>query len=685
MKKNYILMSGLVFGSLIGFAQNLTTNQQILDNEVKANFSSTPLKMDPDLMKKSKFNSKAFGDTLFYEPFANSIPTGWTVVNNNANNFQWVWNNTYQAGQFSQNTPAIASTTTADGFMVLTGDFFNTPIPPGGAVAMDTYFESPAITITPTPGVWVTYQQSLRYCCSSANRLVLQVSNDNFLTFQEFDATNDIAVNAATGTVDNVINISSVAANQPSIKIRFLSEGNSHYYWMIDDFAVIEGPANDLELTSPYMEFNEANHTYYPFYGSIPYDLFPPLPFFGIIKNNGYNVQTGVRLAADVSHTADPAGNPGQGLQYSVSTLANPSIVLPDSSYSVLTGTPRFVPTVLGDFQVDFLATGDSVDENLGNEDAIAIFSVTDTLFARDDNGFGGGTGPGSYVDGSGTPGGTAVGDRFATTYIVESRTGNGGTTKVPTSITYRVSADPTNIGVEIVPKIWAFDDDSLFVNGVFSVDRAVGAEVASSFIPYTVTANDTNTFITLPLDNGPAVFNGMDSGMYIVGWETTSIAGGTDFQVLNDGSSAARQSPVTSFVYFGHNPGWGWVAVNPGIRLNMGNLPVSTGLKSSVNSDVTFNVSPNPNNGLFKLNVTSKNQVAYNLNISIPAMTSFPLPPLSRSLPLSPKTQSSPSPPSRMSIPRPPYRMSLPAPPSANRGVLTLLVAKKTSFPSSK
>ena len=45
------------------------------------------------------------------------------------------------------------------------------------------------------------------------------------------------------GTVSNVINISTAAANSASVKIRFLSEGNSHYYWMIDDFAVIEGPA----------------------------------------------------------------------------------------------------------------------------------------------------------------------------------------------------------------------------------------------------------------------------------------------------------------------------------------------------------------------------------------------------------------------------------------------------------
>lgn len=615
----------MILASSLGFAQD-RGSQQIIESEVLMAPTSKVLKTDPDLMKKAKFNTKVFGDTLFYEDFNGGIPAGWSVFNNNANNNVWEWNTVYQNGQFSATQTAIASTTGGNGFMSLPADNYNTPIPTTGAVAMDTYFESENYTFTaPVPGVWITYQQSLRYCCSGNNRLVLQVSSDNFATSPgaagtntfEYDATNDIAVNAASGTVTNVINISSAAANQDSIRFRFISEGNSHYFWMIDDIAVIEGPANDLELTSPYMEFNETNYVYYPFYGQIPYDLFPPLPFFGNIKNNGHQTQTGVRLEADVNHLNYPNGQPGLGLQYSVSTLVTPSTIDPDSTFPVLTGNPRFVPTVLGDFQVDFLATSDSVDENLGNETATAFFSTSDTIFARDDNGFGGGTGPASYVDGAtGTPGGTAVGDRFGTMYIVESRTGNGGSAKIPTSITFGVSDDIRNIGVEIVPKIWEYDEDSLATAGV---DGAFGAEVASSFIPYTVTQADTSSFLTLPLDNGSAVFNGLDSGQYVVGWEVTSIAGGTTFEVFNDASSAALQVPVSAFLYFGHAPGWGWVSVNPVIRLNMANLPISpiaTGLSNATDNNVEFAVSPNPNSGLFKITVSTKVATEYNLNV---------------------------------------------------------------------
>ena len=578
---------------------------------------------DAGFLKKTKLNPKAFGDTLLYEDFAGGLPAGWTIVNNNANNFQWEWNTVYQQGQFSTTRTEIKSTTAANGFMSLPSDFYNTPTPTTGRVTMDTYFQTDTITITPRQAVWITYQQYVRYCCSSSNRLVMQVSTDNFITFTEYDAINGLAVNAgntsnAVGGTTNVINISTAVANASQFKVRFLAVHSGRYFWMIDDFAVIEGVENDLELSDPYMEFNEANYSYYPFYGQVPYDLFPPLPFFGRIYNNGSNTLTNVRLEAAVTHDSTPSGTAGLGLVYTGSNNTNPSTMVSgtvsDSVVPVLTNNPRFVPTALGDFTVEFFATSDSVDGNLGNESAIATFSTSDTVFARDDNGFGGGTGPSGYVR-SGQTGGTAAGDRFGTMYIVESRTGNGGSTKIPTSVTFYVNDDTRNIGAEVVPKMWAFNDDSLFINGgSFSTDRAFGAEVASSFVPYTVTAADTNSFVTIPFDNGSAFLNGLDSGQYVVGWESPSVTGGTTFIVANDATSAALQSSVTSFVYMGHDPGWGWVAVNPVIRLNMGNLLVSS-IEKNV-SNTSFEIFPNPNKGEFKLIATTSKEVSYNLEV---------------------------------------------------------------------
>jgi hypothetical protein len=624
MKKNYTLLTGLVLASSFTFAQDRMSKERIAEFEVPAALTSEARSVDPDLLKAPKFNSKSFGDTLYSQDFAGGLPAGWSVVNNNPNNFQWVWNTVYQNGQFSAATNIITSTSAANGFMVMTGDFFNTPIPGPGAVAMDSYFESDAIDLTKGGtvlggfgSVWVTYQQALRYCCSSANRLVLQASTDNFITFQEYDATNAIPVNSATGTVSNVINISTAAANAGSVKIRFVSEGNSHYYWMIDDFAIVEGPSNDMEIRDPYLEFN-FDYVYNPFYGQTPYDLFPALPLSALVYNNGSNDATGVTLEGEIFHTADPSGGPGIGSVYA--TASTPVSLLSgttrDTADYTVTNSPRFVPLLLGEFRTDMILTSDSVDENLGNESYSQTFTTSDTVFARDDNGYGGGTGPGSYVRG-GQTGGQVPGDAFGTMYIVESRTGSNQITKVPTSITFAVSDDPANIGVEIIPTVWRYEEDSLFAPASGTIAAAFsGGVVATSFIPYTILSTDTNTLLTLPLDNGSGVFNGLDSGQYIVGWTVSNTNGGNSFEVYEDESSGVFQDAVTSFIDLAHSPGWGWVSAFPVIRLNMANLPLSNRVQNSIASSTEFSVNPNPNNGLFTVNISTKQAVTYNLNV---------------------------------------------------------------------
>ena len=611
MKKEHILLSSFLLCSILGFAQN-KIKQKTTIPQVRAAITSSPKTIDPDFLKAAKFNSKAFGDTLFYDDFDS---LRWSIVNNNPNNFLWRWDTVYSNGQFSNANNIITSTTAANGFMVLPADFYNTPIAMSG-LPMDTYFESDSIDLTKSgtsPGgfcsVWVSYQQTLRYCCSGANRLVLQVSSDNFVTFQEYDASNSLAVNAASGTFTNIINISSAAAFTPNIKVRFLAEGMSHYYWMIDDFAIIEGPNNDLELITPYVEFNY-DYAYNPFYGQIPYDLMTPLRLSGSNYNNGCNTLTGVQLKGNFIHVADELGNPGVGSVFNSSST--PDTVNPGATYTSVTNAPHFTATLLGEFRVDLISDSDSLDENPGNEIYSQSFSTSDTILARDDDGYGGGTGPGSYVRNNQT-GGTIVGDKFGTMYVVESRTGNGGTRKIPTSITFAVSIDSSNIGVEIVPKIWEYDEDSL-LGPTGTIAAAFGGEVASTFIPYTI--QTVGTLLTIPLDNGPAVLNGLDSGQYVVGWEVTNTNGGNSFEVQADASSGAFQDNVTCFIDLAHSPGWGWVDANPVIRLNMGNLPIPTSLKNEVDSNTTLSIQPNPSNGEFNLKFETSEKSTFQLNV---------------------------------------------------------------------
>jgi hypothetical protein len=138
---------------------------------------------------------------------------------------------------------------------------------------------------------------------------------------------------------------------------------------------------------------------------------------------------------------------------------------------------------------------------------------------------------------------------------------------------------------------------------------------VASSLIPYTILSADTNTLLTLLLDNGPAVFNGLDSGQYVVGWEVTNTNGGNSFEVYEDASSGRFQSPATCFIDLAHQPGWGWVDANPVIRLNMGNL-LYTSLRSEADSNMNISVQPNPSNGEFSLTFQTNEKTTFQLTI---------------------------------------------------------------------
>ena len=115
------------------------------------------------LFQYSQVRSQATppGTVIFSEDFNGSLPTTWSVVNNNPNNFQWIWETQYRPGQYSTCSDKIASTTTGNGFMLLPMDFYNTPsLMP---VTMDTYIETPAITIpSNAPFVLFRFQQFMR-------------------------------------------------------------------------------------------------------------------------------------------------------------------------------------------------------------------------------------------------------------------------------------------------------------------------------------------------------------------------------------------------------------------------------------------------------------------------------------------------------------------------------------------
>ena len=119
--------------------------------------------------------------------------------------------------------------------------------------------------------------------------------------------------------------------------------------------------------------------------------------------------------------------------------------------------------------------------------------------------------------------------------------------------------------------------------------------------------------WITLPIFP-PAV---IESGkQYAVGWEQTGGAtSGAEFTCARDVGVEARQPAVSNFVFINNaTPTWFWAGDVGAIRLNLGDLLV--GVDEIVIETASFSISPNPNIGIFKVNISNNKSASYELDV---------------------------------------------------------------------
>lgn len=594
MKKNYALFSALVLAGSMTFAQN--AKQSFINQEAKLlpTEGETP-------EKGSNVNSKAPGDILFYEDFGtggpggSQLPAGWTTQNNAGNSNDWIWSTAAPGGQYSTGVPALNSTTGANGYMALPGDLYNTPAPPGGFVAMDASFTSPAISINPPrAAVVLRFEHYQRYCCSSADELVAEVSSDG-INWSTYDATGNRNPNTATPNAETLtINVSADLAFQSTAYIRFRQTGASHYYWMIDDITLLEGNANNMQLEDFSVNFTDT-FDYNPLHTMVPQAIMTPLTFDGATFNAGGNTQTDVYLKAQVDQDSTLAGAPGFGMTYIDSTLISASI--PSLQRDTAT-VASYINTFPGHFRAIVSVVSDSLNQDPASSYGEYSFSVTDSVLARDrgESVFVGGAGPGNYV------GGGNDGDRWGVLFTV------GQQGAMVNSLSIYVDNDALNDGVQIVPKIWSFEQDSATLTG------ALSATVAENLVPTTIDTTMFSKWITLDFafGTGPVM---LTPGQYAMGWEQISGAtNGLEFTAGRDRTMEPFAPQVTNFVYVNDAaPAWGWVTQVAAVRANFN---TTVGIDETTEENVTFEVAPNPNNGQFSLTVASNLNVDYTLNV---------------------------------------------------------------------
>jgi len=566
--KNKKIYIGLVFLFISAFAK-----AQEFSYTIESSLSHQ------DQIKSITNFDKSAGDTLWYEDFGNGfVPNGWVSTDLTGLGFDWIYTSVAPGGQYSTNTSRIASTTDFNGFASLPADMYNTPTPSTGFVDMQAYLTSGAIVISPKRSVKLQWQQAYRYCCNATtSKLELQVSVDK-LNWTSFNAKPNSSPNTATYTFMEV-DISSVAANQDTIYIRFFQSA-SHYYWMIDDIALVEGYNNAVVIDKVGISDGAGRFEYYT---KVPKGMSTPIQLTADVRNVGGEPASNLKL--DMKVLKDNA--------VVFSTPPVPIDTLKRDSTTVISSSIYANKDGIGKYQLIYSLSADSINE-LFDEDTIH-YEITDSVYAKDI-----GTKIGSVgAFGFATPTDEGI---LGTRFHIDS-------TNLLTSVSYFISASTWNVGVVVKAQVWGFDTSYASINDMITIpgvkfesqEHKLDSSVVGSWLDFKV--------------NPPIL---LDSGQYILALK--QAFGDSINREMTLGRSLITEKFHPENYEFGtyvfiktSNPSWGWMARQPMMRMHFGQNNV--GLKKQIENEIYFQVFPNPTNGIVQVSF-SENSKAKQLEV---------------------------------------------------------------------
>ena len=601
------LLIALVAISIFTFGQSLKTNVVVGPNYAYAKATG-----------KAKINTnqaKSLGEEIWSYDFAEGIPSTWVVADATGNNFTWTYSTVGPRGFYtadtwnvSDPTMIINSPTASNGFMMLESDWYNSTATGATSpvVAMDSYFVTEAIDCSNNASVVLSFSEYYRYCCTNTNKLSVFVST-NGTSWTEFTAKQDgIAVNAmSTNGYRKEINISSAAANQATVYIRFHQQGASHYFWMIDDISLNESLENDIILTNNYVHFNES-------YGG--WNSIVPLTqaqnmgiFFGsTIESFGAAPQNNVTLNAKVMFGGAEVYSESSQVTEHPDLGSNPRVPVTDvdpnftNDYvagdrdTFLLETPAFTPTAVGEYTVIHSMTQDETDENPSNNKDTMTFKVEENTYYAMDNGTPTGwMGPQMWVDAGDD------GDMFGVNY-------NAFAPDTVFGLAF-YCASTTEVGPSVTAHLFWYDGSAWtdkLQSDLYDITEAnLGQWV---YIP----------FLGGPIDRAIDAFDATTIGSYMAVLEV-NYGGGKKFRVGEENkslnfnrSTSWKLSGETDWAYFIN------YEQTPMIRLLMGaqnTLGINNNNISANNS--LINVYPNPTSGIVKIsNANNANISVYNM-----------------------------------------------------------------------
>jgi hypothetical protein len=397
MRRFTLLITAIAFYS-ISFGQVVDQGIPVpfMDDPAKTSATNASLKGSGDVFWSTTFN---WGDvdTKVWLP-----PAGWVIADLADLGNLWMWRSPYDTlgGCCTKEGPSKNFKTPLDGYLVVPADEYNRRDGIGTSNLMDTYIITPPIDCSSKASVTVKFKQLFRLCCGTTT-MQMSVTNDNGVHWATYDCQFGVGNNRVTDArYQNVeFNITDVAAGMANVQLKFSMQGNSHYYWMIDDLEMAEAYDNDLILADYWSDFNGGFDTrighinYWPLsqmgMASSVAGNIGDYEFTGAFYNNGNSDQENTKLEMTILRN-------GSQVYQDVSDGSDIWSLERDTA----TVNSVFMANDYGDYQFNFKAISDNNEEVPINNSTKKGFTVTDSLFHRADFTAEAGSNTGGWVGG---------------------------------------------------------------------------------------------------------------------------------------------------------------------------------------------------------------------------------------------------------------------------------------------
>lgn len=315
--------------------------------------------------EQNTFSSRAIGDTIWYDDLSDA--SDWVLINDQ--NYQWEFTSNLDTNLTGQGFDSTLNSATPNQFAIIDADVH------GNVGSTQTCYLQMAnpINLSAFTSVELQWTQYHRHWYDPH---YVEVSTDG-MDWTAFEV--NFGGNGATraNAEHKRLNISSIAAEQVQVYVRFRYEGYFGWFWCIDDVAIVEGATFDVTLTDAY-HMDKQNVTGYS-YSRIP-------------LNNVYNL-AGNGGSAWVTNSGASPVNPiiewqvisPSGIVASGSGVNNGDFSF--SNHDTVGFTVAYDPTELGVHTLECNATlpGTIVDEFPSDNIRSSSFVVTEHVWGHDD------------------------------------------------------------------------------------------------------------------------------------------------------------------------------------------------------------------------------------------------------------------------------------------------------------